>query len=124
MMTLDGFVHRAGLVRPIRAVKIDVEGWEAEVLVGGRHTLAESAAPVLIVEYSTNVPLAKGAHTDLYDLLRSLNDYRLFCLERGKEAISRLREIHGREDLPREDNLICLRPVHIQEARVRALFGG
>jgi len=122
--TLDAFVHKAGLERSLRAIKIDVEGWESDVLVGGRQTLTDSAAPVLIVEYSTNVPLAKGAHTDLYDLLTSLNDYRLFCLERGKEAISRLREIHRREELPHEDNLICLRPVHIQETRVRALFGG
>jgi len=122
--TLDAFVRKAGLERAIRAIKIDVEGWEAEVVLGGRHTLADSAAPVLIVEYSTNVPLANGVHTDVYDLLRALNDYRLFCLERGKEAISQLREIHNREDLPREDNLICLRPVHLQEARVRALLRG
>jgi len=120
--TLDAFVHRTGLERRIRAIKIDVEGWEAEVLLGGRNTLAESAAPVLIVEYSTNVPLATGAHTDVYDLLRSLNNYRLFCLKGGKESISPLREIHRPEDLPREDNLICLLPVHLQEARVRALL--
>jgi len=122
--TLDVFVRKASLERLVRAIKIDVEGWEAEVVVGGRQTLADPAAPVLILEYSTKVPLADGTHSDVYDLLRSLNDYRLFCLKRGKEAISRLREIHRREQLPRDDNLICLRPVHIQEARVRGLFGG
>ena len=122
--TLDTFVHSAGLEGPIRAIKIDVEGWESQVLAGGRQLLADSAAPVLVVEYSTKVRLPKGAHTDLYDLIRSLNEYRLFCLERGKEVISRLREIHRPEDLPREDNLICLLPMHLQETRVRALLKG
>jgi len=122
--TLDAFVRQAGAERPIRAIKIDVEGWEAEVLVGGRHTLALPTAPVVIVEYSTKVPLEKGTHTDVYHLLTSVNDYRLYCLESGKESISRLREIRGRQDLPREDNLICLRPVHLQEARIRSLLAG
>jgi FkbM family methyltransferase len=122
--TLDGYVHRAGLEGRIRAVKIDVEGWEADVLAGGRETLAASAGPVLIVEYSTNVRLAKGAHTDVYDFLSSVKDYRVFCLKRGKESISGIREIRGRGDLPREDNLICLRPDHLKEERLRSLLLG
>lgn len=122
--TLDSFVRAARLEGRIRAVKIDVEGWEAEVLAGGRDTFAAPAGPAVIVEYSTNVQLAKGVHTDVYDFLASVSDYRVFCLKRGKESVSRIREIRGRGDLPAEDNLICLRPVHLQEANIRALLAG
>jgi hypothetical protein len=50
--TLDSY----GL-RDVRAVKVDVEGSEMEVLEGGRETIARDA-PILIVELLT------GAHAD------------------------------------------------------------
>ena len=113
--TLDAFVRERRLEGRVRLVKIDVEGWEEQVLVGGEQTLRASTAPALIVEYSMPVQRAAGRERGLYETIRSLNDYRVFGLQRGKEVRSRVREIRSARDLPVEDNLICLRPHHLTE---------
>ena len=110
--TLDRFLERSG--RPtVRLVKIDVEGWELELLAGARELLAGADAPMLVLEYSTAVRLAGGAHRDLLAFLDSVNDYKFFRLVHGKESVSRLRAIRGPDDLPSEDNIFCLRPGHM-----------
>ena len=120
--TLDAFVRERGLEGRVRLVKIDVEGWEEQVLAGGEGVLSELAVPALIVEHSTALHPAGGPANGLYDALRRVNDYRIFCLERGKETRSRLREIRSERDLPAEDNLVCLGASHLSEARIRALL--
>jgi hypothetical protein len=84
-LTLDSFVEQHRLSGKIRAIKIDVEGWEAHVLGGGRRTLAEVDAPVLIVEFTEEAAaLAGSSCEECYAALRELG-YRVIYLPNGSE---------------------------------------
>ena len=67
----------------ISLVKIDVEGWEKFVLLGGREFFMK-ANPVLMIEFDENNTWAAGylCH-ELYDLLLSFG-YRIYRLQNGK----------------------------------------
>ena len=119
--TLDAFVRERGLAGRVRLVKIDVEGWEEQVLQGGMGLLSGASAPALIVEHS--VPVRElGSGSNLDARLRSLVGYRMFGLARGKESRSTLYEVGLAKGLPFEDNLICLREEHLQAPVVGGLL--
>jgi len=111
---LDDYLEERGYNR-IRCIKIDVEGWELEVLKGAVNTLSGRGAPVCVIECSTLHPIYGGDTQDIYTLLRSVNSYRLFRLAGGKEKPSKLLEIQVKENLPKHDNLFCFLPEHIRE---------
>jgi FkbM family methyltransferase len=85
--TLD-HVLEASQIGAVRMLKIDVEGWELEVLRGARRLLAHREAPVLCVESSRLCPVHEGGQADVYDVIRSINDYRVYTL------VSLLRMLH------------------------------
>ena len=106
LVTLDGL--RNGALNAPYLVKIDVQGWEAEVLRGHNDGLA-SGAPIIIFEAERN----DGGHgfDDVYDhafaLLKS-HHYRTFAIEG-----SRLVEIDGAGDpfvasLPTSSNILAV----------------
>jgi FkbM family methyltransferase len=77
MLTLDELVAESGL-RKVALVKIDVEGFEAAVLSGGRHLL-ERDRPSLIFEYTGPWWTACGASLEgVTDMLSDLG-YRHFA---------------------------------------------
>ena len=95
MVTLDGLIARFGMPR---YVKIDVEGYEIEVLAG-----LSSAVPILSVEYLPGFPdLTRAVITRLGDL----GDYRFNVVqgERGGFLWSEWRDAHDLcawlDDLP------------------------
>ena len=101
-------------IRLVRMVKIDVEGWELDVLRGARQLLSGKDAPIIIIECSSLHPLHGGERPDLYRQLISVNDYQVFTLARGKESPSRLVPVTSPDGLPSHDNLFCLRPFHLK----------
>jgi FkbM family methyltransferase len=107
IMTLDDFVARE-VHAPLRMIKIDVEGWELEVLKGGQATLSGPDAPLLCVECSQLHPMFGGSVVDLFDVIRTANSYRFFVLGGGKSRPSALVEVVGDDQLPTHDNLICI----------------
>ncbi len=102
-------------VKSIRMMKIDVEGWELEVLKGAEKILAQADAPALCVEYSHLHANQGGCLEDIYRLIRRVNNYQVFRLAKGKEFPSRLVPIIGESDLPYHDNLFCLRAEHLKD---------
>jgi FkbM family methyltransferase len=64
VVTLDEFVQQNKLAGVVRMIKIDVEGWEVEVLTGGRNYLAQSDAPLLQVEFTRQAALNAGSSCD------------------------------------------------------------
>jgi FkbM family methyltransferase len=112
---LDDYLEEHQCSSNIDCIKIDVEGWELEVLKGANATLSGPNAPICIVECSTLHPMYGGNSQDIYTFLRKINSYRIFRLARGKERPSRLLEIESKENLPKHDNLICLLPEHIKK---------
>ena len=79
MIGLDAALEALGMAdRPVLIVKIDVEGYEPEVIVGATQTLAR--ADVAVIEYSPGLSRAGGlAHEDMLDRLYAagLRPYRL-----------------------------------------------
>lgn len=98
----------------ITLIKIDVEGYELEVLKGGSQILKSPKAPALIVECSIDRENFDYNATDLFDYIKGINDYRVFKLKRGKGHISTLIEVNTAAELPLHDNLFCLRPSHLK----------
>jgi FkbM family methyltransferase len=101
--TLDAFMAEHHL-KSLRMVKIDVEGWELEVLRGGRGELSSHQAPILCIEYSDRHRIANGELLDIYRFVQSVNEYRIYRLPKGKDHPSKLRQIPPGS--PRHDNIL------------------
>lgn len=112
--TLPGFLQ-AHKISTVRMIKIDVEGWELEVLKGARSILAQPNGPALCVEYSHLHKNQGGSLEEIYRLIRQVNNYTVYRLSKGKEFPSRLMAINDESDLPYHDNLFCLLPSHVSE---------
>ncbi|TSA27544.1 MAG: FkbM family methyltransferase [Bacteroidetes bacterium] len=93
--------------RKIRAIKIDIEGYELEALKGCGTILTGSRAPILILECSELRENFNATVWDLYHFIKGTNNYRIFRQKKGKERISKLVEITGPDQLPRHDNIYC-----------------
>lgn len=92
-------------VKP-KVIKIDVEGFELEVLKGAELTI-QAHRPILIVEISS---LRSNQHenAELIDFIDQFGFYQLYKLSGTKERVSKLIKINSREELPEHDNIICL----------------
>ncbi len=91
----------------IDMVKIDVEGFELNVLKGGINVLKKNH-PIFIIEVSSNREKTIGvAPSEIYHFINSIGNYKIFKLAGTKERISKLIEIKTENDLPNHDNLIC-----------------
>lgn len=97
----------------IRLIKIDVEGYELEVVKGLGKFLTSAEAPILIMECSEVRKNLNSTTSDLYQFIRKSNDYRFFKLKLGKERRSKLVEITQEHQLPDHDNIFCFLPNHL-----------
>lgn len=111
IQTVDKFVYQNNIEK-IRAIKIDVEGWELEVLKGATHLLSRRDAPIIIIEYSNMHPVYNGKPIDIYDFILNINNYEIYKLKRGNNAIGSLCKVDSPEKLPWHDNLFCFLPFH------------
>lgn len=79
--TWDSFVQEQNLVGRVTMMKIDVEGWETRVLLGGSETLSRMDAPILQVEFTEQAAQAAGSScAELYHLLEELG-YQMFVYD-------------------------------------------
>lgn len=89
--------------QPIAMMKIDVEGWELEVLRGGVSALAREPQPVLCIEFSRLHPLQGGKPEDMIEFLSKLG-YLPYRLKKNKSVPSPLIPV-STDNLPDHDNL-------------------
>ncbi len=77
-VTLDSFAKERGLSGKIALIKIDVEGWEQQVLNGAGDLLSTHDAPAMVVEFTEQAAqLADSSCAALYATLERLG-YRMF----------------------------------------------
>lgn len=111
-ISLDDFVVNSG-IDIVKMIKIDVEGWELNVLKGASATLKKDPSPILCIEYSSLHALKDGNLIDIYYFIKNLKKYRIFKLKNGKETYSQLTEITNECELPNHDNLFCFTEEHL-----------
>jgi len=121
--TLDNFVSARLPLRRIALAKIDVEGWELEVLKGGLKLLTGPNCPAICIEYSALHPMFGGTPLDVYALITSLG-YRVFKLQKGKSAKSPLFPIQSPDHLPEHDNLFCFKEEQLRRLDEALFVGG
>ncbi len=92
--------------RPIDVIKIDVEGFEFDVLKGALSTIKKDQ-PKLIIEYSIDRENTVESN-EIYHWLKGLGYYKIYKLAHGKERKSALIEIKSEAELPTHDNIFCL----------------
>lgn len=82
-ITLDEFCEREGMLPDL--VKVDVEGFEARVLRGGRKALSEYRPPMVMEFMPPNLRAKGSSPEEVRDLLESFG-YRLLEIDRDRLA--------------------------------------
>jgi len=111
--TIDTLIESNQIKLP-NLIKIDVEGFELEVLKGAKILLSSLQAPALCVEFSELHPTYGGNVYAIYNFIKSTNDYFFFKLKYGKERPSKLIRISSEKELPYHDNVFCFLNKHLQ----------
>jgi FkbM family methyltransferase len=106
VVTLDSYVERARLDR-VDVLKVDVEGAERFVFIGGRRTLSRADAPAVFFEVDERLCAAAGTTPrEVKDLLIEYG-YGIFRWRRGAFVAVSIDERHAHEDL------FALKPRHL-----------
>ena len=92
----------------IDLVKIDVEGFEPQVIRGGMNWFKKQL-PVFIIEVSEKREKEIGpSPAEIWELVQTIGDYRFYKQKGTKDLRGTLVEIKTEEDLPKHDNIICV----------------
>jgi FkbM family methyltransferase len=92
----------------VNLVKIDVEGFEPQVIRGGMNWFRKQL-PVFIIEVSEKREKEIGpSPAEIWKLVQTIGDYRFYKQKGTKERRGKLVEIKTEEDLPKHDNIICI----------------
>lgn len=112
LLTIDNFIKTRGL--KVDFIKIDVEGWEVEVLKGASDLLKKQDAPAIMLEYCKGRTMPPGDDSSIWELIKEFNDYHIFILKNGEHRVGKLIEVTHYEDLPEFTNLFCFLQSHVQ----------
>ncbi|MGB8167990.1 MAG: FkbM family methyltransferase [Chthoniobacteraceae bacterium] len=113
-VTLDSFSREHRLGGRNCTVKIDVEGWENQVLAGAEQFLAGDDAPLLCVEFTEEAAVLAGSTCgDLYRTLERLG-YRMFNVS---SKVGEIQPFLCRDTFPNV-NLIATKDIDAVRARL------
>ena len=115
-ITLDSFAREHELIGRNCTLKIDVEGWENQVLAGAEQFLSGDDAPLLCVEFTEEAAVLAGSSCpELYRTLERLG-YRMFNVSSRPDE---LQPFPFRETFPNV-NLIATKDLEAVRARLAA----
>jgi FkbM family methyltransferase len=117
--TLDEIL-RGHDVDEVTLMKIDVEGFELEVLKGSANTLSDDDAPAVCVE----VGIGDVGHREVADTLSKYNDYHLYRLSRTKSCHSKLIPIGRCDEFSHHDNIFCIPAKRLRQIPREAFGSG
>lgn len=113
-VTLDSVVREHGLTGRNCTLKIDVEGWENQVLAGAEQFLSGDEAPLLCIEFTEEAALLAGSSCcELYRTLERLG-YRMFNVSSEPEEVQ---PFAFRETFPNV-NLLATKDIGALRARL------
>lgn len=96
----------------VHLVKIDVEGFEPQVIRGGMNWFRKQV-PVFIIEVSEKREKETGpSPLEIMELVKTIGSYRFYKQKGTKERRGKLIEIKTEEELPKHDNIICIPLFH------------
>jgi|GEM_PF-1148876 len=112
VISLDRYIQKNNITK-IDLIKIDVEGWELNVMKGAINLLSQENAPVLLVEFTETNAFAAGYYCgELFDFVKSFG-YEWYSYDKEtNELIPQEKKLH----YPYE-NLIAIK--NIKEVIVR-----
>jgi FkbM family methyltransferase len=92
----------------IDLVKIDVEGFEPQVIRGGMNWFSQQL-PVFIIEVSVKREKEAGpSPKEIMELVQTIGRYTFYKHKGTKERRGKLIEIKSFNELPSHDNIICI----------------
>ncbi|MGV3609895.1 MAG: FkbM family methyltransferase [Fluviicola sp.] len=92
----------------IDLVKIDVEGFEPQVIHGGMNWFKKKL-PVFIIEVSEKREKEVGpSPREIMELVQTIGTYTFYKQKGTKERKGKLVEIKTEKELPKHDNIICI----------------
>lgn len=106
----------------VNLLKIDVEGFEMEVLKGAQNLLSKEDGPILVIECSTTRQNFQYSMEDLFNFLTKTKGYSIFRFGISKEKISRLVPVNSVNQLPNHDNIVAFKPFHLATLRKSQLI--
>jgi FkbM family methyltransferase len=119
--TLDGVVMQNS-IKKINLLKIDVEGFEMEVLKGARGILEKEDGPILVVECSNTRNNFNYSMEDLFLFLTHKYGYNIFKFSISKERVSKLVPVTVVEELPHHDNIVAFKDAQLQSLQNHPLL--
>jgi len=95
-------------------IKIDVEGYEMNVLKGAKKLLSSKSAPIICIEYTVAREQLSELSNTIFAFLKDINNYSFFQLTKTSSTVSKLKSILTYSELHKHDNLYCLLGSHLQ----------
>lgn len=117
ILNLDSVLREEGIAN-VRMVKIDVEGFELNVLKGARELLSSHNAPIMCIEHEN---LSADPLAPLY-FLKEINKYNFYNLRQKKNRISKLERVVSPEHARMGDNVFCFLDQHLDSLASIGLF--
>jgi len=98
--TLDNYIQTNNIEK-IDLIKLDVEGWELNVLKGAKELLSRSDSPVLLVEFTETNAFAAGYYCgELFDFVKSFGyEWYSYNVESNKLIIQKKKLHYPYENL-------------------------
>lgn len=112
--TLDEVIKKLQISN-VRLIKIDVEGFELEVIRGGVNFFSSPDGPIICIEYVKDQQIITENGENALHWIKKINNYRFFQLEKSSDTISKLIEVFDFTKLHPNDNVFCLLQNHIIE---------
>ncbi len=99
--TFDNFIE-AKNINNIKLLKINAKNRESEILKGSEKTLKKNNGPNIYIECNSSQSI------EIYEYLKSFENYRFFKLKSGVNKISELKEIKNKKDLQNISDIFCI----------------